>query len=394
MLLSKLLLSVLPLVAKTVGADSREADILQFENFGYSGTYWHVSEMNDIYSDDCSCKLSDKTTKFSGSNSPINEEVSVHFRGPLVLNKFAYYVSESFVLDGDDNEDWSRLAYYDADSQTADNVTFLTSAGKNSSCLGKALTFADSDGISKADESTVLSKDTLIKSEEEYVIFSNITCDKSGEGNDCGVYRKDNEAYHGYYGTTKMFVFEFTMPEEDDIEKGDVYNWNMPAIWLLNAYIPRTAQYSLNANCSCWRSGCGEFDIFEVKNYTEAEVQKLYATIHDYQGTDDIESGLQIDGYFQRDYTATMKGGVVFDDDGNAVVFMSNSTSFDENVSASNISSVIKDLGSPVTMELEDASVSAGGDDESSESSDKDSSGSRVSNLSSVIIAIFTFLLF
>jgi hypothetical protein len=35
----------------------------------------------------------------------------------------------------------------------------------------------------------------------------------------------------------------------------------MPAIWLLNARIPHTQQYG---NCSCWASGCGEIDLFEV----------------------------------------------------------------------------------------------------------------------------------
>lgn len=36
---------------------------------------------------------------------------------------------------------------------------------------------------------------------------------------------------------------------------------DMPAIWLLNARIPYTQQYG---NCSCWGSGCGEIDLFEV----------------------------------------------------------------------------------------------------------------------------------
>jgi hypothetical protein len=35
----------------------------------------------------------------------------------------------------------------------------------------------------------------------------------------------------------------------------------MPAIWLLNARSPTTQQYG---NCSCWASGCGEIDLFEV----------------------------------------------------------------------------------------------------------------------------------
>lgn len=35
----------------------------------------------------------------------------------------------------------------------------------------------------------------------------------------------------------------------------------MPAVWALNDAIPHAAQYNA---CSCWDSGCGEFDIFEV----------------------------------------------------------------------------------------------------------------------------------
>lgn len=370
-----------------------ESNLLEFENLGFSGTYWEVSEMNDIYSDKCSCERSSSTTSFSGTNAPLNEELAVHFRGPLTLSKFAYYVSSDFSMDSDSSDDWTRLSYYDADEQTAENVTFLTKAGKNSTCLGKALTYADSDGISEASDATVLAKDTLIKSEEEYVIFSNISCGKSGLGNDCGVYRDGIPAYHGFYGTTKMFLFEFTMPEEDDVEKGSVYNWNMPAIWLLNAQIPRTSQYNTNSNCSCWVSGCGEFDIFEVKNYTDAEVSKLYATIHDYQGTEWIETGIQIDGYFNRDFTGTMKGGCFFDNDGNAVVFMSNSTTFDETIASSDLKSLVESLGSGTTYQLSDvaeASSTAG----SESSSSKDGSTKSMANLSTLILSIFTFLLF
>ena len=42
------------------------------------------------------------------------------------------------------------------------------------------------------------------------------------------------------------------------------FNGDMPAIWLENAQIPLTSQYGTNPECSCWTSGCGEFDLFEV----------------------------------------------------------------------------------------------------------------------------------
>lgn len=61
----------------------------------------------------------------------------------------------------------------------------------------------------------------------------------------------------GFAGANKVFLFRFSMPHDDAPgPSGD-----MPALWLLNARIPRTAQYDA---CSCWRSKCGEADIFEV----------------------------------------------------------------------------------------------------------------------------------
>lgn len=346
MLFSSLLVSTLVSVAT---AANQEVEAIQFSNLGFSGTYNQVEKLSNIYKDSCSCEVNKTPVSFSGTNAPLNEEVSVHFRGPLVLNKFASYVSDGFKYGDDSSGDWKRLSYYEGSSGTSENVTFLTSAGKNSSCLGIGLTYAGTDGISKADSSTVLAKNTLINSNDEFVIFSNISCGKSGYNNDCGVYRSDIPAYHGFYGTTKMFLFEFQMPNETHTST-DISNYNMPAIWLLNAHIPRTAQYSMNVNCSCWRSGCGEFDIFEVMNSTE--YLHMYSTIHDYQGSDDIQTGMAAPAYIERDLTGTMSGGVAFDLSGNAVVWVSNSTSFDSTIQASSVNSWVKQAGADVATAL------------------------------------------
>lgn len=327
-------------------SSAQEVSVIEFDNFGYSGTYNMVSELKNVDSDSCTCELSTEVTKFLGANAPIDEEVSVHFRGPLTLSKFGYYVA--------DGDNWDRKAYYNG--SLSSNVTFLTTAGLNSSCLGKALTYADSDGVSKASSATLLGKDTLINSQDEYSIFSTVKCGDSGVGKDCGVYRSGIPAFHGFYGSTKMFLFEFTMPTESKVLKSEVSNYNMPAIWLLNAHIPRTSQYSTNANCSCWRSGCGEFDIFEVKNNTDSTVNKLFSTIHDYQGTDDIESGIQANGYIPRDTEGTMVGGVVFDSDGKATVFVSNSTTFDSSISNSDVSDWVLKAGTAATEQLSSVS--------------------------------------
>lgn len=327
-----------------------QVGVLEFSNFGYSGTYNMVLELKDPTSSSCTCKVDSTPNAFSGINAPLNEEVSVHFRGPLTLSKFAVYTASDFVVGTNGSGSWNRLAYYDASSQTSDNVTFLTTAGDDSPCLGKALTFADSDGTSKASESTVLAKNAKLTSNQEFSIFSDIKCGSSGLGKDCGVYREGIPAFHGFYGAVKMFTFEFTMPTESSASSS-ISNYNMPAIWLLNAHIPRTAQYSDNVNCSCWRSGCGEFDIFEVKNGT-TEPNHLYATIHDYQGTGEIETGLQVPGYIARDTSNTMRGGVVFDSNGDAVVWMSLSTAFDSSIAASNVNGWIGSSGSKQVNQL------------------------------------------
>ena len=56
----------------------------------------------------------------------------------------------------------------------------------------------------------------------------------------------------------KMFMVEFQMPLSGS---GDGLNPDMPAFWLLNSKIVNTQQYDA---CSCWSTGCGEWDIHEV----------------------------------------------------------------------------------------------------------------------------------
>jgi hypothetical protein len=63
----------------------------------------------------------------------------------------------------------------------------------------------------------------------------------------------------GFAGADKIFLIEFSMPMDGTTG----FNADMPAIWMLNAQIPRIIQYG-NAQCSCWESGCGELDIAEA----------------------------------------------------------------------------------------------------------------------------------
>lgn len=334
-------------------------EMIEFSNVGFAGTYTPVKSLKNIDDSDCTCEVDDKVW-FSGTNAPISDEVSVHFRGPLILHQFAYYVSSSFIADNNrTSSDWTRLAYYNATTQTADNVTFLTKAGDNSTCLGKALTYASSNGTSEASDATVLAEGTLITSDEEYVIFSNVSCPSSGTSKGCGVYRKGIPAFYGYTGVTKMFLFEFEMPTETQDNSTSFDYYDLPAIWLLNAKIPRTSQYPSNSNCSCWASGCGEFDIFEVMNGTEKN--HLYSTFHTFQGIEDLGTGIQADGYISRSTDSVMRGGVIFDSNGDTVVFMSNDTVFDSTIDADTLNGILASYSTNdiVSTRLETISATA-----------------------------------
>ena len=81
-------------------------------------------------------------------------------------------------------------------------------------------------------------------------------------------------------------------------------NGDMPAIWMLNAQIPRTLQYG-DSLCSCWTSGCGEFDIFEILS---AGSDKLISHLQDKQGG----SGGGSSDYFARPTSGSMKAAVIF----------------------------------------------------------------------------------
>ncbi|OBA23963.1 hypothetical protein METBIDRAFT_76880 [Metschnikowia bicuspidata var. bicuspidata NRRL YB-4993] len=334
------------LQGRSASSSNSAVDTIAFENVGFTGYYYDVQEILNADSEDCSCTLSDSFTVFEGSNAPLDEELSIHFRGPLSLWLFGAYTA-----DDSSSGTWDRVSYYDSNSQASTNITFLTHAGESSTCLGSALTFASGNGTGYADSSTILESNNLINSNEEFIIFSGLACPDSGFDNSCGIYRSGIPAYHGFSGTTKMFLFEFEMPEANVTLE---YYYNMPAIWFLNAKIPRTSQYGSDASCSCWNSGCGEIDIFEVMN--SSTTGQLYATIHDYQGTGDINTGMQADGYFSRDVSSTMKGGVVFGTDGTISIFMLDSLEISESLDASSVASWIStadevvDTLSSVTM--------------------------------------------
>lgn len=169
-----------------------------------------------------------------------------------------------------------------------------------------------------------------IKSRDEFIIFSDEKCDDS-----CGFYRPGIPAYsmcllipicfiyftnviiEGFAGSKKILVFEFSMPNDvtpnpqNDPEL--TFNDNMPAIWALNSKIPRTSQYVLGtSSCSCWSSGCGELDLFEVLKDATPMCKTHF---HSKQG-----AGGGDPNYFPRPVNGPVKYAVYFNDDKTATI--------------------------------------------------------------------------
>ncbi|KAL9633243.1 MAG: hypothetical protein Q9164_004816 [Protoblastenia rupestris] len=229
---------------------------------------------------------------------------------------------------------WTRQAYYGADEGMSDGFTFLnhfggakgipgTSAG--GPAFGASLSYASSNGQYGAASSRVL-ENAMIEDNVEVIMLSNQTCNDGG----CGYTHPGGVAYHGFGGSHKVFLFEFSMP----LTGKSNFNGDMPAIWLLNAQIPLTSQYGTNADCSCWTSGCGEFDLFEV---LDPGNMRCKSTLHM------APAGGSSD-WFLRPMKETITAAVVFSADAGLAVIrvLDGEHRFDENLADETVMGWIK----------------------------------------------------
>lgn len=407
---------------------------VSYANVGFSGSYDLVTKM-----DSSSGSCSSEPKSFSGKLSPLDEDLSLHFRGPIKLKQFGVYypssksskrkakrdedcsstvlhkhhnhkratqvveVTKTVFVDGngntqtsegtttvstdeakaaaptsfitttssssssssstssaaatssassssDDDEDedveagdgdWERAAYYTPGS--AEGCIFFNHHGGDGSgvwdmSFGNSISYASSDN-SGAASSPVALDDVLIDSNDEYMIMSDEKC-----GDDCGYYRDGIPAYKGFAGKKKMFVFEFQMPKGSGSKTP--INYDMPAIWALNAKIPRTLQYG-KAECSCWPE-CGELDLFEILS---AGSNKLISHLHSGQGSTGGTSergGGGSQDYFERPYDSPMKAAVIFD--GETISIVEVDDDFDKVLSKSTVNGWISESGSKVSL--------------------------------------------
>lgn len=239
-----------------------------------------------------------------------------------------------------DNGEWSRQAYYNAAEQVTNGLVFLNNMGGQGSGvfdeeLGMSLSYASADAKTGSDSPQILAEE-MLGDGDEIVILSDKPCAESG---DCGVTRPGGVAYHGFgsendrngESASKLFLLEFDMPLTG------VRGWNkdMPAAWILNAQIPNTLQYG-RAECSCWESGCGEWDIFEV---LDSGNTRCKSTIHGNVAGGDSN-------YFDRPVDKTVKVAVIFDAEESAghIVVVPDDTFFNETVSDAQVAGFLETM--------------------------------------------------
>ncbi|KAL8842517.1 MAG: hypothetical protein Q9170_000471 [Blastenia crenularia] len=119
--------------------------------------------------------------------------------------------------------------------------THFTDIGR----FGAWLSYASADGKTAAASPQSL-QNQMIEDDVEVIVMSNRSCDE--------------DYTDGFAGDHKLFMMEFSMPATGKTG----FSGDQPGIWLLNAQIPLTSQYGTNPECSCWTSGCGEFDLLEI----------------------------------------------------------------------------------------------------------------------------------
>lgn len=226
---------------------------------------------------------------------------------------------------------WSRQGYYSS-SGSSSGLVFLNHNGGSGSgvfdySFGNSLSYATSDGMSGSSSPQTLA-DTTLPETGEVVIMSDTKC--SGQNGDCGYYRPGTVAHHGFSGAEKVFLFEFAMPDNGKTSGAAYTAVNMPAIWLLNAQIPRTLQYG-SAACSCWTTGCGEFDVFEVLAPGD---KRAKSTLHGNIAGGDSD-------YFARPESGPIKLALVLSNNQIHIQVLDSSTTFGSSVSSSFINSII-----------------------------------------------------
>ena len=246
--------------------------VVNYINVGGSGSYGKVTYMDPgVFGESCpanSCVQEDWLA--SGSLAPFNEEMTMVFRGPMLIREIGVYSKQ-------ESSKWGLESRYSS-SGFSDNLVFMNNKGGEcdlcgewTPCGGNSQSYATYDGYGAASQPQQFTGH--LPDGVEVNIMSGVFC-----GEECGFTRPI--AMHGWSGSEKgdkIFITKVQMLMDGSV--------NIPAIWMLHADIVRTAQYG----CNCrgmgtegpWKGGCGELDVAEV---LWTDLNKVTSTIYSFKG--------------------------------------------------------------------------------------------------------------
>ena len=272
---------------------------MTIKNVGGTGSYQRVTYMNPgVWAQTCPGDACVKAnTPVSGALAPFNEEMTVNFRGPLELYDIAVYTPGSSA--------WTRVSSWNRCAST--NLTFFnnlggTGSGEWTQCGGNSQSYASADGKTAVAAPTAFNG--KLDNRSELNILSGRACSGTGDSSECGFYR--GVTRHGWAGA-KIFAIRARMPRYT----GSVtqYYDDVPAIWMLNARVVRTAQYGCNCRGMGSPGGCGELDVAEVLH--GENLMHATSTIYSFEGA--TGSG---QNYFVRPVKESATFIVIFDASG------------------------------------------------------------------------------
>jgi len=268
-------------------------------NVGGTGAYQRVTNMlPGVWGQSCPSNACQKaTTNVSGALAPFNEELTVNFRGPMELYDIAVYRPDASA--------WKRTSSWNRCGST--NLTFFNNLGGTGSgewtlCGGNSQSYASADAKTAVAAPTRFTG--TLGNRVEMNILSDQACVGTGDASECGFYR--GVTRHGWAGA-KLFAIRARMPRYT----GPIteYYDDVPAIWMLNARVVRTAQYGCNCRGMGSPGGCGELDVAEVLH--GGHPMHATSTIYSFEGA--TGSG---PNYFMRPVKESATFIVLFDASG------------------------------------------------------------------------------
>ncbi|KAH0544211.1 hypothetical protein FGG08_001656 [Glutinoglossum americanum] len=263
---------------------------ITYTGVGSSGSYNAVTSM-----DPTTGQCASTPRSYSGQLAPLCDEVAMHIRGPVHLKQFAVYYQNPSSSSKRKRHGHQHLHKRGGEVQEKRDYITATINGEvvswpNPNSPGSPQTAAAAAASSIPAQGNSISPG-----------------DSTGDWLRAGYYNAAsatlaNLTFLNNMGGQGSGTFDY-----DSGASG--MNADMPAIWMLNAQIGRTLQYG-KPECSCWTTGCGEFDLFEV---LDAGNNRCKSTLH--MGSHSAGDS----NYFQRPTGDCIKAAVLFDGPSNSV---------------------------------------------------------------------------